>query len=193
MGSRNHPLPKSLFLLTSNEIVMRLKNKLFTAWLGFHLFSVVLIAFELVKPEQLPDGVIKSTLQLYAGITGSTQYIFFSPKVASDVRVNFFFMDQKDSIYSQALIVNSTEAVLRTYSMTMFFQANKDMRDFIAQSWAATIYGYHPDAKQVIVSVHIHQLPTMVEYAAGARPEWVEFYRTVYELEPAENIGQGAP
>jgi hypothetical protein len=52
-------------------------------------------------------------------------------------------------------------------------------RDLLA-SWAGSMLGRHPEAQKVEVRVEAYDVPSMAEYRAGARPQWVLVYAETF-------------
>jgi hypothetical protein len=53
-----------------------------------------------------------------------------------------------------------------------------DLGHPLAASWAATMFGRHPKARQVTIQFEEYEPPTMEEFRAGKRPRW----RTTYAI-----------
>ena len=65
---------------------------------------------------------------------------------------------------------SNREVQLRIDSIvTTFYHAEfrPDLRRSFTASWAATMFGRHPDAKRVIARVDVYDLPTMDQYRRG--------------------------
>jgi hypothetical protein len=56
-----------------------------------------------------------------------------------------------------------------------------DYRRELAVSLAASVFGQHRDAKQVVVSLEEYWPPTLEEYSEGERGEWTPLYQFTVE------------
>jgi hypothetical protein len=104
---------------------------------------------------------------------------FFAPAVASQVRVRFTLCDKGGHCSPDTLATGSDEVNLKLHTMYSFFMVS-EAQDLLARSWAAQMLARHRDAETVMVEAEIFQLPTMIEYSAGRREEWMPFYHAVF-------------
>jgi hypothetical protein len=113
--------------------------------------------------------------QHYTGSDAS--YGFFAPGVSSQMKASFLMIDAHGKEWTDTLEGNMTrEAQLRVASgISRVAEFPGLMRKF-GPSWAATMFGRHPTAKTVVISIEIYELPTMDEYTQGERPHWETVY-----------------
>jgi hypothetical protein len=146
-----------------------------------HLVLVVCGAahFRLVPLQW--GGIVQHT---YGALSGSdSSFGFFAPGVASQLRATFTMTDDEGRTWTDVLEHgNNREARLRLGTVVSNF-AEESMRRDVAASCAATMFGRHPTARQVVVRVEVYELPPMDAYRDGARPEWVPVYEVTVSRE----------
>ena len=73
------------------------------------------------------------------------------------------------------------EVKLRTAALLgMFRDDDEALRDVLAASWAATVFGLAPDARAVTVRVELLDLPDMQRYQRGERSRWMPIYEATF-------------
>jgi hypothetical protein len=146
-----------------------------------HLVLVVCgaVHFRLVPLQW--GGIVQHT---YGALSGSDSgFGFFAPGVASALRATFTMTDDEGRTWTDVLEHgNNREARLRLGTVVSNF-AEESMRRDVAASCAATPFGRHPTARQVVVRVEVYELPPMDAYRDGARPEWVPVYEVTVSRE----------
>jgi hypothetical protein len=139
-----------------------------------HLVLVVCGAahFRLVPLSM--GGIVQ---HIYGSLSGSDSgFGFFAPGVSSAMRATFTMTDAHGKTWTDVLEHgNNREARLRLGTVVSNFAEEKMRRD-VAASCAATMFGRHPTACQVVVRVEVYELPPMEAYRDGAQPEWVPVY-----------------
>jgi hypothetical protein len=147
------------------------------AWAVGHLIAVATAAAHLSLDSSKPPG---NLVRAYGDLTGAANnYGFFAPAVASQIRARFLIAPAEGPSSVDTLEVRRPETDLRLNTMLSFFGVS-EAQDLLARSWAATMFGKHPEAVTVTVVADTFILPTMREYREGKRPQWVEFYRGVF-------------
>jgi hypothetical protein len=159
---------------------MRLRS-FAVALAAIHLVLVVCGAahFRLVPLQW--GGIVQHT---YGALSGSDSgFGFFAPGVASQLRATFTMTDDAGNSWTDVLEHgNNREARLRLGTVVSNFAEEKMRRD-VAASCAATMFGRHPTARQVVVRVEVYELPPMEAYRAGAQPEWIPVYEATVSRE----------
>jgi hypothetical protein len=159
------------------------------ALVAVHLVLVVCGAahFRLVPLNM--GGIVQHT---YGALSGSdSSFGFFAPGVSSAMRATFTMTDDKGHTWTDVLEHgNNREARLRLGTVVSNF-AEETMRRDVAASCAATMFGRHPTARQVIVRVEVYELPPMEAYRDGARPEWVPVYEATVSRENTSDREEG--
>ncbi len=131
------------------------------------------------------DSALNMTLRTYRNAIGLIRdYSFFAPRVAADTRGGFLL--EKDGEVSQFVpMTDPAREVDRRLTCimgaTMGFK--EETRAVVTRSWAAWALGHHPDATKVTVIAQTFELPTMREYALGARPSWKTIYAADFARE----------
>lgn len=125
----------------------------------------------------------------YGAMSGADAgYSYFAPHVGSELRIRFVLSDAHGRQWEDRLTADHNQEVrLRVGSMTGLFPADPEAEVFrhdLAASWAATMFGRHPTAERVIVEVDVHDVPSMADYRAGYRPEWVTVYAATFSVAP---------
>lgn len=116
-------------------------------------------------------GRAASCYQAYTG-TG-TSFGFFAPGVAAQRRVVWHgYNEQTKGWVVDSESGPSLEAELRLSTAAGLF-SQEGPHDVLAASWAAWMFGKHPEVSLSIVEVEAYAVPTMEQYRAGARPRWV--------------------
>lgn len=147
-----------------------------------HLALVTLGAFRLGSVMTHPPLAPLGTWMELSG--ASNDYSFFAPSVSSQVRARFA-VRHPDHIVVSAFETPNREVNQRVNSLVTASQKLPELQRVFARSWAAAVLGRNPDASRVLVFVERHQLPTMAQYRAGARPVWLETYRGDFERDDA--------
>jgi hypothetical protein len=158
---------------------------------GLHLALAVCSAanFKPFKDWGIPGRFI----QAYSQLTGaSSRFSFFAPGVAPETKVSFEVRKASGEVLVDDFTTGNEEMNLRVHSMMIRFGL-KDIQDSLVRSWAAVMFGRHPDARSVTVIVHAFALPSMEGYRAGERPAWREQYRAVLERRPSSHRASLAP
>ncbi len=162
---------------------MRTRLAWTTALVAGHLGLVALGAMGIALPTAL--GPARLALGLYGTLSGAdTRFKLFAPGVASQLRATFTMVDDAGHTWTDTLEEGSNREVqLRIDSIvTTFYDAEfrPDLRRSFTASWAATMFGRHPDAKRVIARVDVYDLPTMDQYRRGLRPRWRNVYSAIF-------------
>jgi hypothetical protein len=141
-----------------------------------HLGLVGWNAWRLPSPSE--ENPLGRFLVLYGSYTGAdNSFGFFAPSVASERRAAFTLEDEQGRRWDDSLTVGTNrEANLHLLPLLLIF-SDEDLEPYFAASWAGSMLGRHPEACKVELRVEQCVLPTMADYRAGTRPEWV----TVYE------------
>jgi hypothetical protein len=143
-----------------------------------HLVLVTLGAFRLASFASRPP---LAPLGTYMELSGaSNDYSFFAPSVGSQIRARFV-VRHPDRITVSTFETPNHEVNQRINSLVTASQKIPELQQAFARSWAAAVLGRNPDARHTVVLIERHQLPTMAEYRAGARPDWVVTYRGDFE------------
>jgi hypothetical protein len=122
-------------------------------------------------------------LAQYSEVSGAeTQYGFFAPAVASQCRAILTLRDAEGRAWSDTIAADPAAGFgWRTSSaIDAIPRLPENLRRALAGSWAAVMFGRHPDAVEVVVDTQIELLPTMAEWDAGARPKWESFYSSTF-------------
>jgi hypothetical protein len=156
---------------------MNLRHGIYTGLAGLHLILVVCGAagWQVLSPKTEAGHALR-LIRTYTGSDSS--YAFFAPGVSSQMRARFILIDQNGKEWTDEL--DSTmgrEGKLRAGSGLSMAAEFPDLMRVFGKSWAATMLGRHPTATKVIALVDIYELPPMVAYTEGYRPEWVQIYR----------------
>ncbi len=129
-------------------------------------------------------GPFTSGVFLYGALSGSSNgYGFFAPGINSQVGAAFLLEDADGNTWTDELQRgHGREAVLRINS-GVSWAGQEELRDELARSWAATMFGRHPTATEVVVQVRIYEPPTMEQYHDGVRAEWEVIHEAVFSRE----------
>jgi hypothetical protein len=144
-----------------------------------HLVLVVcgaLGGMDLLK--QAPAGQL---LHLCTTLSGAeTNFGFFAPAVAGSNRPRFV-ITEGDGLAREVRPDDAPnhEVRVRAASPLHLFLV-PELRDPIAASSAAKVFGHHPQAHAVTVRVEEYMLPTMKEYRDGKRPHWQPIYDATF-------------
>jgi hypothetical protein len=155
---------------------MRPRHALATGLAACHLTLAVCGAAHL--PLLSVDSLAGKALALYGALSGSDNgYGFFAPSVSSQLRVTFSMTDSAGRRWTDVLARgHNREADLRIGGIVSM-SSSEEWRRGLAASWAARMFGSHPEASQVVIRIEVYDVPSMAEYQEGKRPEW----NTVYE------------
>lgn len=155
------------------------RHKLLVALAALHLVVVVCSVTKLrTRHAESTWGLL---LQGYAAWTGAgSRFNFFAPGINSSVRATFALKGDSGEPIRDDFQSDSGAMNLRAYCMVLRF-GMKAQQDELARAWAATMFGRHPEARTVTVSLERLRLPTMEQYQEGQRPAWTELYRADFE------------
>src|SRR5262249_42632119 len=127
------------------------------------------------RPWQPKSPLGFKLVQLYGALSGvDNTYGFFAPDVGSQVRAAFILTDAHGRSWNESLEHGPTrECNLRLSGIvdSMFALSIED--DDQIDCWAAAMFGRHPTAETCTIRLQAFNVPTMAEYRAGKRPEWI--------------------
>lgn len=130
----------------------------------------------------MSSGAPGRALRTYKNLAGIFRdYRFFAPNVSSDIRAGFILEQQDGTSAFQAFVSDNLEVGLRYGCIVAASMRDEKVRDVLAQSWAAVMLGQHPEATRVAVVAQSFQLPTLAEFARGARPAWKVIYAADFD------------
>lgn len=129
--------------------------------------------------------------QLYGELSGANNgYWFFAPGVAPQVRVSFELKDAAGRTWThEPSLGTNREELLRVSTILGSFR-HKELGPAVGNAWAAQVLAQFPEAQVTVVRVDIREMPTMAEYAGGARPTWVNLRRITVVLDQQDNQNQ---
>jgi hypothetical protein len=158
---------------------------------------VVVVVGACGQMQALNAGRVGRAVQWYGVITGGDAgFSFFAPGVGSELRVRFTLADDRGREWEDDLAAGQNQEVrLRLGSMTGLFTADPESEAFrqdLLASWAATMFGRHPDARRVLVRVEVYDVPSMAQYRAGGRPHWLPVYSATFFLDSDNSPGREA-
>ena len=148
-------------------------------WIAAALLHLALVACGAVCIPLNGDSLLPNLLGQYGDMSGSSSsYGFFAPAVASQNRVTLAVRDVHGNECLDALLTHGTSAAeLRAAGIVDGFTHVPDaLRRGVTASWASTMFGRHPSAEEVVVTVEIECLPTMAEWRSGKRSTWIPVY-----------------
>jgi hypothetical protein len=162
------------------ETVMTRRHLAWTIAAFLHLVLVICGAASVtLSGRNLALGILAQ----YSEVSGAdTQYGFFAPAVASQCRAILTLRDAEGREWSDTIAADPAAGFgWRTSSaIDAIPRLPENLRRALAGSWAAVMFGRHPNAVEVVVDAQIELLPTMAEWNAGARPMWESFYSSTF-------------
>lgn len=150
---------------------------------GFHLF---LAAYAMAGGDFARFGAFGRALDEYAFLTVTkSTYAFFAPSVGSEARILFTIESPEhppETINFLDRLSNEGKVRLGNLFQSVVRDIEDDqVRHALLASWAAYMFGIHPSASRVGVTVQVYQVPTTAEYRAGRRGGWKPVYQVSYE------------
>lgn len=143
-------------------------QKIWTAIAGAHIVLVAYNALLLPLPgwgNPLGDG-----LRWYGAMSGANNSYGFFKQVGCCFRVRFTLDDAAGTTWEDELNRGlGQEEHLRFNSGVNLIS---EYGEVLAKNWAASMFGRHPSAKQLLVEVERFDPGTMEDYQAGKRPQW---------------------
>ena len=140
-----------------------------------HLALVILFIW--TDASEKSEHPVLRALRTYKNASGIFRdYRFFAPSVASDMRAGFFIEKPGGESEFQPFLADNLEVGFRYNCIIGSSMRSTKVRDVMAQSWSAAVLGAHPDASRVTVVAQSFELPSLSQYAAGARPSWKLVY-----------------
>jgi hypothetical protein len=141
--------------------------------LGHVILVVFGAASSTPEADQPNAGIITNSIGYYATLSGADNgYGFFAPGVAAELRATFTMTDAQGRTWTDTLESSTShEAELRVTGIVCMYVFER-LRGGLLHSWAATMFGRHPEAVEVRIDVEIYDPPTMEEFREGMRAEW---------------------
>lgn len=156
-------------------------------FVSFHLsvISCAILGYEPWKSA----GPVSELVNRYGIWTGaSNRYTFFAPGVANQILAEVTTVDRYGLRHTRHIGGRHGEVDHRLGTM-MFWYTKAGLNDLEAWSLAALDFGRYPNAKQVSVSIKVHEVNPLREYKPGSRTHDREFYNGVFALKSV--IGKG--
>lgn len=161
---------------------MKAKLYIIAAWAIIHLSIISLKAFrnELGWSKWLTNHeIISKFIEYYSQVTVmQADYSFFSPNIASDLKIEVLIEDEKEKYPVNLFKVSNPEVNTRFQCSIIGFQNVSIAQELIMRSWAARAYEKYPHAKFITVKGSAFHLPTQTAYTAGKRP----YYERMFEV-----------
>jgi len=129
------------------------------------------------------DAFLLDFLGQYSDLSGANNsYSFFAPAVSSQSRVSLAMRDVGGNEWEDALLHDpATVFGWRTAGILDGFPDFSDqLRRGLTASWASVMFGRHPLAEEVVVSVEVEALPTMADWRNGTRSAWKPVYKGAF-------------
>ena len=112
---------------------------------------------------------------------------YFAPVVGMPSRVTFVMSDDAGRTWEDTLAGSTVSPEARLRMGTIALGAgDPEMRPRLTASWAATMFGRHPGATQVVVRIETYELPAMEDVRAGSRARWVTVYDATFRRATGE-------
>ncbi len=158
---------------------------------GIHLLLVLLGSMKV--DFRVWNNPAAKVIAWYSAMTGANMYYgFFSPGLEVPYRVHFtMLLSDGTEIAEETLEIGSTtESNLRLKSINFLGVLSEEDSDKQMRSFAGTMFGKHPGAEHVRISMQyfglesasldtLGDIPSMAEYRAGGRSEWHTFHQLV--------------
>ncbi len=111
---------------------------------------------------------VAQVVEYYSQVTVmQADYSFFSPNVASDLKVEVTVEDSQGQHVINPFRISNTAVNTRFQCSIIGFQSIPAAQELIARSWAARAYEKYPTARSVSVKGSMYYLPTLREYQRG--------------------------
>ena len=128
----------------------------------------------------------------YAALSGgNSNYGFFAPTVGAKHVARFTLRDDDGHAWHDRFdATGSPEAGLRLTGIVetpfMSGQTNEspEWRQRLVASWAAAMFSRHPTAISLAVEIEFYDIPSIVDFRSGSRPQWEPLYRAALERLP---------
>jgi len=144
------------------------RQKFFLALAGAHLLLVAYHAVLLPLPAA--GDPIGDSLRWYGAMSGANNSYGFFKQVGCSLRVDFLLSDGKDRTWKDSLHRDENNEVKLRFNAGINLMDN--LGDIMLNHWAAAMFGRHPQAQVILVTVHMYNPGTMADYRDGNRPEW---------------------
>jgi hypothetical protein len=160
--------------------------------LGLFAGHLILVALGAGSVSLSPLGALGDLLEGYDALSGAgSGYGFFAPGVTGQIVAHFAVLDGEGRPTDVPLAtVASHEADLRLGNIVDLFSADDDddapsVSRALAASLAGTIFGRHPEARQVVVRLEFLEPASMEESRHGGRARRSPLYEAVFAQHPA--------
>jgi hypothetical protein len=166
-------------LAGSLYISFLMKSRLFIYFLWFH-FAIIITGAILMPFFKLKVDFINRFIDIYSSWTGGGHgYSFFAPDVGYQNAAKIFILTQKDSLIVEAFGDNKSHLDARISSF-IHSSYNIKVYELNARLLSAYVFGMHPDAKVVEISLGKYIIPDLQDYAANPEPQFAEYYKGIY-------------
>ncbi len=164
-------------------------------WTGIAAAHLLMVALSAANFPPRFDWFPANILTWYGGMSGANNSYGFFKVVGSSCKVSFIMTDKEGNSWTDVLDQSGNREGEMRYNGSVYLLP--DYGDLIATSWAATMFGRHPEAYQVAVQFEQYVPPTMQEYSEGKRAQWMTTYTVVavrkadvMEMEVQDQEGQ---
>jgi hypothetical protein len=156
-----------------------------STWLlAFALTHLALVICGATGRQLLPPSPPDFALRWYGAMTGADSgYGFFAPGVGPQAQATFTLHDAAGHSWTDTIDGDNQEVRLRLGSMLTNSEV-ESLRPGLTASWAAVMFGRHPEATRVIVRVQLYDTPTMADFRAGATPAWQTVFEASFTRDP---------
>lgn len=125
-------------------------------------------------------------VDVYSSWTGGGHgYSFFSPDVGYQNAAKVFILTQQDSLITEAFGDNKSHLDARISSF-IHSAYNIQVFELNARLLSAYVFGMHPDAKVVEISLGKYIIPDLKDYTANSESHFSEYYKGIYSRNQAE-------
>jgi hypothetical protein len=153
---------------------------MFFAVVHFSIISIKAFRNQFNWKDWLSNNeIVSKVVEYYSQVTVmQADYSFFSPNVASDLKIEVFIEDEKGRYPINLFEVSNPEVNTRFQCSIIGFQNVSVAQELIARSWAARAYEKYPAARFISVKGSSYHLPTLSQYRLGKRP----YYERMFEI-----------
>lgn len=169
---------------------MKIRTTYLAAFAAFHVILVLCGAAHLQLISV--NNLLGKSVATYAACSGAdSSYGFFAPRVSPELKAEFVMTDADGQQWTDTTSFAKTKEAKLRFAASISMVSTDELRDGVAASWAAAMFGRHPRAVSVEMHVVFQDMPSMEQFREGARPRWQPMFDAKFERndEPAVTDG----
>jgi hypothetical protein len=131
--------------------------------------------------DTFPNSTLTTTSKFITYNFMVSEYSFFSPNICDSYSMAFYIKNKTThKLEEQPIFFYNREVVNKIFSVCHKFYIYKDIRNYLAYSFASYFFSVYPDQKEVIFTFSLYKLPSMQHFRKGDKPVLKLIYAKEY-------------